>query len=405
MSGLAEILKARGHTVTGSDLVTTGHDPAFIGADVDRVVYTPAAREGSPAWPELESARARGIECLRLDQMLGELTHGKQLLAVTGAHGKSSSTGMLAHILVACGYNPTVLIGAPSWDGKPPYRVGDDDLWVLEADDYDRKFLQLHPTVALITNIDREHLDVYGSYDEIEAAFGQFVQQIQLNGHLIASNDTSLNSVVTAAIVPTTRYGADTEFDPSTLPMLPIIGEHMYLNAAGVIAAAVAFGVERTAAINALATFGGVGRRLERIGERDGVLVYDDYGHHPTEVSATLTAVKQQFPNRRLVVAFQPHQHSRVHALFAEFTTAFAAADRVLLVDIYAVPGRNEGVHVDTNDLASAIAATGTDVRYVGPLDQLIGMLDEELQPGDVLLTMGATDITHVGRQWIDEKQ
>lgn len=401
MASVAEILRARGHTVTGSDLATTGHDSSYVGGTVDRVVYTPAATEGSPAWPELAAARARSIDCLRLDELLGELTAGKRLLAVTGAHGKSSTIGMLGHILVTVGYNPTVLLGAPSWDGRAPYRVGDDDLWVLEADDYDRKFLTLHPTIALVTNIDREHLDVYGSYEQIEAAFGQFVQQIQPGGHLIASTDPALNPVVATAMVPVTRYGLGTDFDPSDLPRLSLIGEHMYLNAAGAVAAAVAFGIDRDRATQALVSFGGVGRRLEQIGERGGVLVYDDYGHHPTEVVATIAALKRAYPDRRLVVAFQPHQHSRVASLFEDFAAAFGGADRLLLVDIYAVPGRNEGVHVDTRTLADAIATHGTNVRYVGPLNALPALLDEELEAGDVFLTMGATDITKVGRAWI----
>lgn len=401
MSGLAEILRARGHHVTGSDLATTGHDPGNVGVDIDRVVYTPAAREGSPAWPELQAARDRGLDTLRLDEILGELTKGKTLLAVTGAHGKSSSTGMLGHVLVTTGHNPTVLLGAPSWDGKAPYRVGDDSLWVLEADDYDRKFLALHPTIALVTNIDREHLDVYGSYEAIEEAFTQFVTQILPDGHLVASNDTALNPVVASASVPVTRYGKGTDFDPGTLPTLPLIGEHMYLNAAGVVAAAVTFGIDREAAIKALTSYGGVGRRLERVGERDGVLVYDDYGHHPTEITATIRAVKQQYLNRRLVVAFQPHQHSRVIALFDEFAAAFGDADRLMLVETWAVPGRNEGVQADTKGLADVIAASGVDVEYLADLGRLAARLDNELASGDVFLTMGATDITRIGRDWV----
>ncbi len=402
MSGLAEILRARGHTVSGSDLTLHGHDPGGVPATVDRVVYTPAVREGSPAWPELQAARARDLDCLRLDELLGELTKGTRLLAVTGAHGKSSSTAMLGHVLVETGSNPTVLLGAPSWNGKPPYRVGDSDLWVLEADDYDRKLLALHPTIAMITNIDREHLDVYESYWQIEAVFRQFASQIDPAGHLIAWADRSLDPIADAAAGSVTRYGSGTDFDPATLPTLPLLGEHMYLNAAGVLATAVAFGIERAQAVQALTTFGGVGRRLERIGERGGVLVYDDYGHHPTEVIATLKALKTTYPERRLVVAFQPHQHSRVQALYREFATAFSQADRLLLVDVYAVPGRDEAVHIDAKQLAEAMATHGTNVRYVGPLDQLPSLLDEELASGDLFLTMGATDITKIGRTWIE---
>lgn len=402
MSGLAAVLTSRGEEVSGCDLRTTGHSLTHITQDLDRVIYTPAVRKDSPAWPELAHAQAIGLPTVRQDELLGALTDGQTLLAVTGAHGKSSTTAMLSHILTECGLDPTVLLGAPvlGWQRRN-YRVGRPDLWVLEADDYDRKFLALHPSVAVVTTIDREHLDVYGSYAAIERAFQDFVRGIRADGHLLANIDQALDPIVAVASVAVTRYGPGTDFDPVTLPALQVIGDHQRQNAVGALAAAAQFGINRDQALKALTTFAGTGRRLERIGERGEVLVYDDYGHHPTEVKATLSALKAQYPDRRLVVAFQPHQHSRVQALFADFAAAFGAADRLLLVDVYAVPGRNEGVIVNTADLATAIADHGVDVRYVGSLDQLRQSLDCELKPGDVFLTMGATDITEVGREWV----
>lgn len=404
MSGLAKILEAHGNRVLGTDLRTTGHGADKISTDTERVVYTPAVREGSPAWPELEAARALGIETLRADELLGELTKDATLLAVTGAHGKSSTTAMLGHILESAGKNPTVLLGAPvpAWGGRN-FRVGETKQWVLEADDYDRKFLTLHPTIAIVTNIDREHLDVYPDYAAIEEAFVTFVRQIRPGGTLIASTDHALDPVVAAVgrDVTVIRYGEHTDESPNTLPDLKVIGDHMRLNAAGARAAAVAFGIERATANQALEAFSGTGRRLEHVGEREGVDVYDDYGHHPTEIKATLAALKARFPDHRRVVAFQPHQHSRVHALFSEFATSFGDADLVLLADVYAVPGRDERVAVEASGLADAIAAQGVNVSYVGSLESLAATLDRELRSGDVFLTMGATDITNVGRVWV----
>ncbi|MBI4032599.1 UDP-N-acetylmuramate--L-alanine ligase [Candidatus Berkelbacteria bacterium] len=403
MSGLAEILRAQGHTVTGSDLATTGHDAANV-SGAERVVYTPAVREGSPGWVELAAGQAQGIPTLRADELLGELTAQATLVAVTGSHGKSSTTALLATMLDGAGRNPTVLLGAPvaAWGGKN-YRIGDPTLWVLEADDYDRKFLTLTPQIAVITNIDREHLDVYADLVDIQAAFRAFVDRIRPGGTLVAHQDPSVDPVVTglSADVKVVRYGTGTSYPSSLIPPLVTPGEHFRDNAAGALAAAEALGVERADALRALERFRGVGRRIECLGERGGVTVYDDYAHHPTEIQATLRALSAQYPNRRLIVAFQPHQHSRAKALFAEFSEAFTNADRVLLADVYAVPGRDETEHVDARDLAAAIGEHGVDVRYVGPLDALTAILDTELEPGDVFLTMGATAITTVGRTWV----
>lgn len=400
MSGLAELLRAQGHLVTGSDLATTGHDPENI-AHAERVVYTPAVREGSPGWVELAAARDRGIPAVRADELLGEFTADAMLVAVSGSHGKSSTTALLATILEEAGKDPTVLLGAPvaQWSGAN-YRIGNPALWVLEADDYDRKFLTLRPDVAVITNIDREHLDIYRDLADIHDAFRRFVAQIKNGGTLILHEDHSLDVLVSAVAdtVRVIRYGAA---DAQAIPALQTLGEHFRHNAAGAVAAAEVVGVQRTTALAALKHFKGVGRRIEYIGERNGVAVYDDYGHHPTEIKATLAALRARYPDRRLVVAFQGHQHSRVHALFDDFSHAFANADRVLLVDVYAVPGRDEAEHVAGDDLAGAISKSGTNVRYVGSLDDLLPLLDEELRAGDVLLTMGATRITTIGRKWV----
>lgn len=405
MSGLAEILRAQGHVVTGSDLQTTGHRAENIG-DVECVVYTPAVTPSSPGWVELVAARSRGIKALRLDEIQAILTESAKLAAVTGTHGKSSTTAMLAHVLEQANKNPSVLIGAtvPAWSGKN-YRVGDPRLWVLEADEYKRKFTLLKPTVAIITNVEFDHADVYRDLADVEDAFRTFVGNVRPNGTIVAHESCAVSEVLGTAhsSVRIVRYGEDCEYSPILLPSLKVLGAHQRLNATAALVASEVFGVRRETALEALANFTGIGRRLEYIGERDGVVVYDDYGHHPTEVRASLAALREAFPARRRVVAFQPHQHSRVRALFKEFSQAFSDADLVLLTDVYAVPGRNEGVQVRGEELARAIAAEGVDVRFVGSLNSLAAGLSNILKSGDVFLTMGATDITNIGRAWIME--
>ncbi|MBI2589986.1 hypothetical protein HYW32_03135 [Candidatus Berkelbacteria bacterium] len=402
MSGLAEILRGFGHTVTGSDLATTGHSATNV-TGAERVIYTPAIRESSPGWVELAVARAQGLEILRADELLGELTRDAKLIAITGTHGKSSTTAMVAKICVDLGLNPTVLIGAPipAWKGRN-YRLGNPKFWVLEADDYDRKFLTLTPDIAVVTNLEVEHLDVYRDLADIQSAFANFLQKVKVDGTIIAHTESTVDEILTNLPVRIIHYGgASDEYVPALLPKLKVLGEHQRLNATAALAVADALGLDLGVAKRSLAGFTGTGRRLEYLGEKAGVLFYDDYGHHPTEIHVSLSALKQAFPNRRLVVAFQAHQHSRVKALFNSFTKAFSNATVVYLIDIYTVPGRDENVCVETQDLAAAISAAGTEARYLGSLQDLKRVLPTLVDRGDVFLTLGATDITRVGRDWL----
>lgn len=403
MSGLADILRSQGHEVQGSDLTLGGHKAEHITQDIERIVYTPAITPQSVGWLELEAARRLGIESLRLDEILGELTQDAKLIAITGTHGKSSTTAMVAHILEEAGFDPTVLLGAPvpKWHGKN-YRVGRDDFWVLEADEYKRKFLQLKPRVAVITNIEFDHPDSFKDFDDVKSAFAEFVSRIKAGGTLIVHESAELRIKNRELRINLIEYGKNhLQNNPNVLPKLKVIGDFQRLNATAAVLAAEVAGVKREDALKYIAQFSGAGRRLEYIGNKDGVMVYDDYGHHPTEVRVTLKALKAHFPKKRLVVAFQPHHQGRLQSLFDEFSRAFASADRLLLTEVYVVPGRSEKVTVSGQDLAQAIEAHGVDVRFVGGLSDLRNVLHQELRPGDVFLTMGATDITKIGREWI----
>ncbi|MCA9388336.1 UDP-N-acetylmuramate--L-alanine ligase [Candidatus Berkelbacteria bacterium] len=403
MSGLAEILKNQGHEVTGSDLSTTGHSPDNIGA-AERLVYSPAVKVGSPGYVELEAAKAKKVPTIRLEDLVAELTSEAKLVAITGTHGKSSTTGMVATILVKAGLNPTVLLGAPipDWQGQN-YRVGNPDLWVIEADDYDRKFLKYNPDLAIITNIEAEHLDIYKSLEDVEQAFGEFVKRVVSSGVIIAHNDPVVRKVVSNnfEMQEIHFYDADDDLADQLRSKLKLIGEHQLENAIAAVRLCEKMDIAPASAIESLADYHGVGRRLEYIGSKAGVEVYDDYGHHPTELKVTISALKKKFPDRRLVVAFQAHQHSRVAKLYNDFLESFGDADKVFAADIYAVPGREEEEYVDSRDFAKDIASQGVDVVYAGDLDSLSKLLDSELKSGDVFVTIGATDITQVGRQWI----
>ncbi len=407
VQGLSELVKAQGHDVAGSDLAETGHAASHV-VGMDRVVYSPAVRPGSPGWVEVEAAHAAGIPALRADELLQELTKdASTLVAIAGTHGKSTTTAMVGQIFEAAGRNPTVYIGAPvlAWDGRG-YRAGDPECWVVEADEYERKLLLLSPSVAVITNIEFEHPDIYHDLAAVEATFRQFVQGMRPGATLVACVEgVSVRRLLDdlgrtdLTVVP---YGSSApRYQLSQVPALVVPGMHNRLNALAALAVADAVGIERSVSEAALQQFRGAARRLELVGERGGVTVIDDYGHHPTELRASIQAIREQYPTRRLVVAYQPHQHARLQALFDDFAASFDQADRILITDVYAVPGRDEAAHVDPRTLVAAITARQKDCSFVGSLDQLSASLDRELQPGDVFLTIGATAITNVGRRFV----
>lgn len=405
MSALAGILKGFGYNVTGSDLKTTGHRAEnIIRADV--VIYTPAVTESSPGWVELQAARKKNIKTLRYDELLGEITKSAVVIAISGMHGKSTTTSMIARIFEDAGADPTVLVGAnlTEWQGKN-FRVGKKDLWILEADDYEKKFLTLSPYITVTTNIDFEHVD---TYKNIEEAIETFAKLFTKTKNSIIANLDDLN--VYRAIELSKSEGKVVWFGKSApnfnldmLPLLKVIGEHNRLNAAAAIACADIFGIDRKISEKSLANFQGIARRQDFIGEKDEVMVFDDYAHHPTEIEATIKAFREEFPDRRLVVAFEPHQHKRVSVLFEDFANSFRDTDIALITDVFGVAGRESKVFIDSKDLAQAVASKGTRSIYSGDINTTKEKLDDILKPGDILITMGAGNITNLGRNWIKE--
>jgi UDP-N-acetylmuramate--alanine ligase len=426
LSAIAHVLLERGHPVSGSDLrdsatlhdlehhgasVYTGHDPVRA-EQSDLVVASSAV---PPDDPELLAARRQGRPVLHRGEMLRLLTAGRHCLAVAGTHGKTTTTAMLTLLLREAGLDPSFIVGgdAPELGGSG--HAGQGPHFVLEADEYDRTFLALRPTVAVVTNVDWDHVDCYPDPAAGRAAFAQFIALVPPAGAVFLCQDDAGAWGLPRPAAPTWGYGltpaaawravdvvlesAGTTFaarhgDHTVGAFgLRVPGEHNVRNALAALAAAAWAGVDVAEAGRALAAFGGVQRRFSVLGTAGGVTVVDDYAHHPSEIRATLAAARQRFPGRRLVVVFQPHTYSRTRAFAGEMAQALSGADIVLVTGIYAArepdPGDISGAQV--------AAAVARPAAYVPTLEEALPWLQEHLRPGDVVLTLGAGDITAVG--------
>jgi len=430
MSALALIARHRGVAITGCDSdtsgpgivdltalgvrVSQGHDPSHV--DGARAVIVTAAV--SPNHPELARARALNIPVVRRADALGELVSGggARLVAVAGTHGKTTTTVMTTEALSAAGRNPTGLAGGrvASWGGNA--RIGGDDLYVVEADEYDKAFLSLRPTVAVVNNVEADHLECYGSVEALEAAFVEFADRAQRV--IIGADDVGADRVALRLQAPVWRVGLGPTADVriravrlepggsrATIAMpggdlvelqLAVLGMHNVRNAAAALAALHALGADVQVGAQALAAFHGVGRRFERLGEERGVTVVDDYAHHPTEVTATLASARQAYPGRRIVAVFQPHLYSRTALHGEALGTALAAADVVVVAPIYGAreqPLAGITHHIVVRGATRAGAAT-VAVRDRSGLTPHVA---RAVRDGDVVFTMGAGDVTRVG--------
>jgi UDP-N-acetylmuramate--alanine ligase len=413
MSALAELFVRRGARVTGCDASMTGHDPAHI-EGVRAVVVSSAIR---PDLPEVVAARAAGIPVIRRAEALAEAVAGGTVIGIAGTHGKTTTTVMTTEALTAAGKSPTGVVGGrvAEWGGN--LRFGGLDLFVVEADEYDRSFLALSPTIAVVTNIEADHLDIYRDLDDIRSAFATFVRPARWI--ILCADDPGANSLPTPNTGEILRYGVTSSdarlaaldvtlsprgsrfqvaYDAEHLGVveLNVPGIHNVRNALAAIACGIAVGVPLEKMIPGLANFRGVERRFQRIGEARGVAVVDDYAHHPTEIRATLDAARAAFPGRRLIAAFQPHLFSRTRDFAGDFGRALAHSDVVFLTEIY--PAREQPLPGVTSELiATAAAEAGRPVAWRGTRGELARALAEAVRPGDVVLTLGAGDITRTG--------
>jgi UDP-N-acetylmuramate--alanine ligase len=427
MSALAELFTLRGIAVTGCDAhpenapdlpargiaVEAGHSASHV-AGARALVVTSAMRKDHP---ELVRARELGLPVVRRAEALGEATAGTTLIGVAGTHGKSTTTVMTTEALAAAGLDPTGYVGArvTTWGGN--LRAGSHERFVVEADEYDRSFLALSPTVAVVTNLEADHLDIYADLDDLHRTFAQFVRGARYV--VLCADDAGANALPAPPSAEVIRYGLHSTdarlvatnlrrsglgtsftvvYDDDVLGDVDLVvpGEHNVRNALAALAVGLAFGLEVPAMAPGLAAFRGVERRFQLLGDIDGALVVDDYAHHPTEVRATIEAARAAAPDRRLVIAFQPHLFSRTRDFAREFAEALAGADVVYLADIY--PAREQPIPGVTSDLiADAMAERGCAPAWRGGVASLAPALASALRPGDLVVTMGAGDVTHVG--------
>lgn len=429
MSGIARMLTTQGHIVSGSDVadsaglealrdigvaVAVGHEAAnVIGCDL--VVFSSAI---APDNPELTTPRQEGIPTVKRAVLQGAFSLGKTTIAIAGTHGKTTTTAMITHALRVAKQDPSFMIGGEPQNFPHSSHWGTGTTMVIEADEFDRAFLELFPTVAVITAVEADHLDTYGSLESLESAFRAFVDKLPSDGIVATHADSTACRRVAARAhgklkTWSLRGKADwvcTELSPrrgdgfeATLQSasgqrlslsLRVPGVHNVLNALACVTALDAIGIPAGSVALALSHFRGVKRRFEFKGSIDGVTLVDDYAHHPTEVRASLRAARE-WHDGRIICVFQPHLRSRTASLFAEFSEAFRGADRLILVETYQPVGREEPSTLTSEDLAGAIARP-SNAQYAATLSDALAQVMQLVEPGDLVIVMGAGDVTEL---------
>ncbi len=437
MSGIAEVLLNLGFSVSGSDIEESplmkrlnilgaetfrGHRQENIkGADI--VVVSSAIPTSNS---EIVAANEAGIPVIPRSDMLGELMRIRTGIAIAGAHGKTTTTSLAAVVLQEAGLDPTIVVGGKVKSLDANARLGTGDFLVAEVDESDGNFIRLFPTIALITNIDVEHLDFYGSFEKICDAFVSFARQVPFNGSVIVcKDDPGVRSIISRIDRSIVSYGFDADVDVRGNILehssegtrfevkagggtkgelfLRLPGSHNVLNALGVCALAEVLGIDFKYVEKAFSEFEGVGRRFEYKGEAGGVLVVDDYGHHPTEVKAAIETARRSF-DRRLVVVFQPHRYTRTRDLHERFIDCFLAADEVFITSIF--PAGEHPIPGVSGELVyrSALRGGVKKITYLREWDPLCKAVFDSVKDGDMLLTLGAGNIYELGEEFLKEK-
>lgn len=439
MSGIAEVLKNLGYEVRGSDLkesettkrlesiginITIGHRAENI-TNAHVVVVSSAV---SPDNPEVLAARNYSIPVIPRAEMLAELARLKYGVLVAGAHGKTTTTSLIASVLASGGFDPTVVIGGKLKSIGSHAKLGQGEFLVAEADESDGSFLKLSPAIAVVTNIDREHMEFFKNLDALKAAFLSFINKVPFYGLSILCADNEyvrslLPKVQRRFITYGLTKGLDLVADSVSLQGIksmfnvtlkgkslgffevPLPGLHNISNCLAAIGVANEIGIDMDTVREALKNFSGVQRRFEFKGEDSGIKIYDDYGHHPTEILATLKAGKEALGQNaefhsRLVVLFQPHRYTRTRDLLNDFFGAFTNADKVVLMDIY--PAGEKPINgINSETLSKGIKDRGKDIIYIGERGRILDYLIGELKPGDMLLTLGAGDVWKIGEEFL----
>jgi UDP-N-acetylmuramate--alanine ligase len=433
MSALAELLARRGVRVTGCDSnpasaradlaklgvnVVEGHSPSHV-AGARAVVFTSAMGRDHP---ELVAAREAGVPLIRRAEALGAAVSGGDVVGIAGTHGKTTTTVMTTSALRGAGLEPTGIAGGrvAAWDGNMSF--GSDRLFVVEADEYDRSFLALDPSVAVVTNVEADHLDIYADLADIRSTFAQYVRNAR--AIVLCADDAEANTIDLPPTAEIIRYGLhspdarlvahdvlardggsvfNVSYDGTFKceVRLRVPGVHNVRNSLAAIGSGIALGVEPKNLVAGLESFTGVERRFQRIADIRGISIVDDYAHHPTEIAATIEAARSAFPGRRIVLAFQPHLYTRTRDFASQFGTALAGADAIFLTELY--PAREQPIPGISSDLVDhAIRVAGGLLLWRGERASLANALSAEVRTGDVVITVGAGDITHSARELRD---
>ena len=428
MSGLAEILAVSGVSVSGCDLksssatdlltrrgieVVFGHDPSHVHGQ-DMIVVTSAVRGENP---EIDAARLAGIRIVKRSELLGAIVNDKRSVGVAGTHGKTTTSAMVSVVLEEAGLDPTVLVGGMVRNLQTNAKRGGGDYLVVEADEYDRTFHQLHPEVAVVTNMEADHLEYYGSFEAIQEAFRIYLDGVKPGGVVIGcADDEFVRNVLAQVRVPVVRYGlsadatdlravnvqfseSGTSFEVPGVGFFKLFqpGEHNVRNALAAIGVGLHFGLNAEVIAAGLAKFLGVDRRFQILGDYLGAIVVDDYAHHPTEIRATLEAARKRYPERRIVALFQPHLFSRTRDFAREFGEAMRVADVAIVTPIYAAREKPiEGVS------ARLISDAVRGVEFLDRSNsQVVNDIRRRLRPDDVFITMGAGDVHEIAEQLV----
>ncbi len=431
MSGIAEVLLNLGHTVYGSDMgesatvqrlrelgatIFIGHGSEHVGEDVEVLVKSTAITDDNP---EVQEARSRGIPIIPRAEMLAELMRLRQGIAIAGTHGKTTTTSLTATIFDAADRDPTVIIGGLLNAYGANARLGGGTYLIAEADESDGSFLCLFPVINVVTNVDFDHVDFYEDIRAVDKVFLSFMNKVPFYGkNIVCGDDAGVRRILPEVKRPVLTYG----FGESNALRAKVLecgrvsrfevwlhekhlgvmtlaqpGKHNILNALAAIGVSLEVGITAEECQRGLEEFAGVGRRFEYKGQKDDIIVVDDYGHHPVEIAATIATARHVYPDRRLIVAFQPHRFSRTQAFWGDFCEVFKNVDMLLLSEIYAasekpIPG------VNGHSLVQGIRQVSPmNVEYCANIENLVERAEEVLQPGDILLTLGAGTITKVG--------
>ena len=436
MSGLAEILLKENFTISGSDnkesaltahlekagaTIFYGQKASNIIDGIDVVVYTAAIREDNE---EFQAVVAKGLPMLSRAELLGQLMTNYEIpIAISGTHGKTTTTSMLSHILLAGEQDPTISVGGILKAIGGNIRVGNSGVFVTEACEYTNSFLNFLPKISVILNIDEDHLDFFKDLDDIRCSFRKFAELLPEDGSLVINGSIpNLSEITDGLCCKVYTYGNDSSMDYAAANIshnekgevsfdfikfgtfvqrieLAVNGEYNVENALASLAVADIIGISTPVSQEGLRTFTGTKRRFEHKGEFNGVTVIDDYAHHPTEIRASLAAAKH-YPHRELWCIFQPHTYTRTKALFDEFVDALTIPDHIILADIFAAREVNT-IGISSKDVADAIAKTGADVHYYPSFEDIENFCRENCKKGDLLITMGAGDVVNIGESLI----